>query len=117
MVLRTVGELVDLADRNPFLRAGTAADGLHVAFLADAPLADRVARLDPGRSPGDAFEVCGREVFLHCPNGLARTKLTNAYFDATLGTTSTMRNWRTVLALLSMAKKLKEGADKHPQSP
>jgi uncharacterized protein (DUF1697 family) len=33
---------------------------------------------------------------------MARTKLTNAYFDATLGTTSTVRNWRTTLKLLEM---------------
>ena len=30
---------------------------------------------------------------------MARTKLTNAYFDATLATTSTIRNWATVLKL------------------
>jgi len=28
-----------------------------------------------------------------------RNKLNNAYFDSRLGTTSTMRNWRTVLKL------------------
>jgi uncharacterized protein (DUF1697 family) len=47
--------------------------------------------------------VRGREVYLHCPNGVARTRLTNGYFDAALGTTSTSRNWRTVLKLLELA--------------
>ena len=36
------------------------------------------------------------------PNGMARTKLTNAYLDKTLGTVSTVRNWRTVLKLVEM---------------
>ena len=45
----------------------------------------------------------GREIFLYCPNGLARTKLTNGYFDSKLATTSTVRNWRTTLTLLTMA--------------
>lgn len=50
----------------------------------------------------------GREIFLHCPNGVARTKLTNDYFDAKLATTSTMRNWRTVLKLRCRPRKGKE---------
>jgi uncharacterized protein (DUF1697 family) len=46
--------------------------------------------------------VVGREIFLSCPNGVARTKLTNAYFDAKLATTSTGRNWRTITKLLEL---------------
>ena len=45
----------------------------------------------------------GKEIYLDCPNGLARTKLTNAYFDAKLSTTSTMRNWKTVVKLAGLA--------------
>jgi uncharacterized protein (DUF1697 family) len=33
---------------------------------------------------------------------VARSKLTNEYLAAQLQTASTMRNWRTVLALLEM---------------
>jgi uncharacterized protein (DUF1697 family) len=36
---------------------------------------------------------------------MARTKLTNDYFDRRLATTSTVRNWRTVLALVELAGK------------
>jgi uncharacterized protein (DUF1697 family) len=43
--------------------------------------------------------VRGREVYLCCPQGVGRTKLTNEYFDRMLDTTSTGRNWRTVLKL------------------
>ena len=35
-------------------------------------------------------------------NGAAKTKLTTAYFDSKLHTTSTFRNWRTVLQLVEM---------------
>ena len=51
----------------------------------------------------DEFAVCGREIYLRLPNGVARTKLTNAYFDSRLATTSTVRNWRTTLKLLALA--------------
>lgn len=103
VVTRTDRELEEVVERNPFLHAGAEADKLHVAFLAEQPDDAQVDALDPNRSPGDEFAVLGREVYLHCPNGLARTKLTNSYFDTTLSTTSTMRNWKTVLKLLELA--------------
>jgi uncharacterized protein (DUF1697 family) len=103
VVTRTATELLAVTRNNPFLRPGTDPDALHVAFLAAVPGATAVAALDPGRSPPDRFSVRGRDIYLHCPNGLARTKLTNQYFDSKLATTSTVRNWRTVLKLLELA--------------
>lgn len=103
VVLRTRAELAAVVRANPFLEPGADTGPLHVMFLADEPSPDAVARLDPQRSPGDSFAVRGREVYLHCPAGVARTRLTNGYFDTTLGTTSTSRNWRTVLKLLELA--------------
>jgi uncharacterized protein (DUF1697 family) len=104
VVMRTADELRGLAASNPFLKAGADPDTLHVAFLADTPPADRASTLDPARSPPDAFHLRGRDVYLHLPNGLARSKLTNAYLDARLGTTATIRNWRTLLALIELAE-------------
>lgn len=99
IVQRTAREVQAIARANPYLRRGVDAKRLHVAFLANTPTASRVARLDPQRSVPDEFTVVGREIYLYCPNGLARTKFTNAYFDTTLGTTSTIRGWATLLKL------------------
>ena len=104
VLLRSAVELERVMRENPFLAAGAAPDKLHVMFLADAPKRAAVSALDANRSPPDAFEVVGREVYLHCPEGFGRTKLTNAYFDAKLATTSTVRNWRTVLTLGEMVR-------------
>lgn len=102
VVLRTADELHAVAKGNPFLKAGAEPKALHVVFLADAPKRALVDALDPGRSPPDTFEVRGREVYLCCPDGVGRSKLTNAYFDRTLKTTSTLRNWQTVLKLAEL---------------
>lgn len=102
VVVRSAEELAGVVAGNPFAIADVDDRELHVAFLADAPEAATVAELDPQRSPPDRFEVVGREIFLHFPNGVARTKLTNAYFDRVLGTVSTVRNWRTTNKLLEM---------------
>jgi uncharacterized protein (DUF1697 family) len=98
---RTADELRSVATKNPFLRKGADPDLLHVAFLAELPASPQP--LDPRRSPPDEFVLQGREIYLRLPNGVARSKLTNAYFDSKLGTISTLRNWRTVLTLLEMA--------------
>jgi uncharacterized protein (DUF1697 family) len=103
VVLRSAVQLHKVVQDNPFLSAGAETGVLHVAFLADRPSAAKVAALDPNRSSPDEFAVHGGEIYLKCPNGLARTKLSNAYFDSKLATTSTVRNWRTVLKLLELA--------------
>jgi uncharacterized protein (DUF1697 family) len=104
VVMRTAGELRAVARGNPFLRGGTSAEAesLQVMFLANRPSSAGVAALDPERSPPDEFQVKGREIYLRCPNGVGRSRLTNEYFDSKLATTSTMRNWRTVLKLVEM---------------
>ena len=104
VVLRSLVQLEDAISNNPFLCASADPDFLHVMFLADLPAASKIETLDPQRSPGDEYIVRGREIYLRLPNGVAGSKLTNAYFDSKLATTSTSRNWRTVTKLLEMMK-------------
>jgi uncharacterized protein (DUF1697 family) len=85
-----------------FFKAGVAEKELYVLFLADLPALRCIQDLDPDRSPPDAFKVRGREIYLRLPNGAARTKLTNQYFDSKLRTVSTARNWRTVTKLFEL---------------
>jgi uncharacterized protein (DUF1697 family) len=102
VVVRSHAEIDDIVKNGPFVGETLDPTRLHVLFLAEAPASEDVATLDPGRSPGDSFVVRGREVFLRLPNGAARTKLTTAYFDARLRTTSTGRNLRTVTKLAEL---------------
>jgi uncharacterized protein (DUF1697 family) len=103
MILRNYEQLAKAIAGNPFIKAGVVEQrALHVYFLADTPSAACCASLDKNRSAPDAFEVRGREIYLHMPNGMGRTKLTNAYFDSKLLTTSTARNWATILKLAEM---------------
>jgi uncharacterized protein (DUF1697 family) len=103
VVLRSAKELEAVLHGNPFLREGADENTLHVLFLDDKPNAARLGELDADRSPPDRFLARGREIYLRLPNGVARTKLTNAYFDAKLSTVTTLRNWRTVGKLCELA--------------
>ena len=99
VILRTARQLREVVSNNPFPGAE---DILHVMFLADRPSPAKISALDPNRSAPDTFIVRGQEIYLHLPNGVRDTKLTNAWFDSKLGTFSTGRNWRTVTKLLEM---------------
>ena len=104
LILRSVADLDSIVRRNPFLERAVPQDDLHVLFLADIPESSAVSLLDPNHSPPDEFELRGREIYLRLPNGAGKTKLTNAYFDSRLATTSTGRNWRTTAKLLELAR-------------
>ena len=99
VVLRTGDELEACIAANPFAVPGADEKQLHVMFLADIPADAAVTGLDPHRSDPDEFAVQGRDVYLKLPNGGARSKLTNQYFDSRLDTVSTIRNWNTVQRL------------------
>jgi len=102
VVTRTAPDLHQLVATNPYDVNEIEGRLLHVVFLADTPAPAAVACLDPDRSPPDEFHVIGREVYAHFPNGSGRSKLTIAYFERTLETTATMRNWNTVMKLVRM---------------
>jgi uncharacterized protein (DUF1697 family) len=102
VVLRNREELQRAIAANPFLIPGVDEKALHVYFLRDNPGAAAIASLDPERSLPDTFAVVGGEIYLNLPNGMARTKLTNAWFDSKLKTVSTARNWNTTQKLLEL---------------
>jgi uncharacterized protein (DUF1697 family) len=104
VIVRTAAQMHHITEVNPFLGGGARRDPvtLHVAFLDAKPAARAVAMLDPDRSPPDAFEVRGREVYLSYMGGSGRSRLTLGYLEQTLGVQGTARNWRTVERLASL---------------
>ena len=103
VLLRTRSQLVKVLAGNPFDGPKGDSTKLHVTFLAGKPNRARVRKLDPKHSEPDEFRVIGGEVYLLCPNGYGRSKLSNAYFEKELGVTATTRNWRTVTKLGELA--------------
>jgi uncharacterized protein (DUF1697 family) len=104
VVIRSHEQLAGIIRENPFLKAGEPENTLYMAFLADFPGPEAIAKLDPQRSPPDRFIVAGQDIYLHLPNGAGESKLTNVWMDSKLSTVSTARNWNTVLKLYEMTK-------------
>jgi len=105
VVIRTDDELESIVKGNPFIKeACIEHDKLHVTFLLDVPDPKAVLNLDINKAENEKFEVIGREVYLYCPNGYARTKLKNDMFEKKLNTVATTRNWKTTNKLLELSK-------------
>ncbi len=101
VLLRSRDELALVLRNNPFLGRTDNLATLHVTFLADTPSAARVAEL-PRADGTEEFRVAGSEIYLFCPDGYGRSKLTNTVFERRLATSATTRNWKTVIKLAEM---------------
>jgi uncharacterized protein (DUF1697 family) len=103
VLLRTQSQLSKVLAGNPFANHESEPTKLHVTFLADKPDRARIRQLDPKGAEPDECRVIGHEIYLHCPSGYGRSKLSNAYFEKQLGVTATTRNWKTVTKLAELA--------------
>src|SRR5690606_2449761 len=93
VVVRDEGEFRSVIDANPYPAA--AADDptkVHVTFLDPMPPAGAWETVDEDSFRPDEFEVGEGVVYLHLPNGMARTKLPGALERATGDSVSTTRN-------------------------
>ena len=52
----------------------------------------------------DEFKIHDDIVYIYCPNGFGKSKITNNLFEKKLKVTATTRNLRTTLKLLELAK-------------
>lgn len=73
---------------------------LHITFLFAKPAGPLPPTLP--KTGNEKAVLLGDHIAVYCPNGYGKTKLTNAYFERTLKTSATTRNWRTVQALRSL---------------
>lgn len=103
VMLKTAKNLAAIIENNPFPKDPSIDPAkLHVTFLSTAPPNDATGQLKPLAAARERFQVLGREIYLYCPDGYGRTKLTNNAIEKKLSRSATTRNWNTVKALLAM---------------
>jgi len=51
----------------------------------------------------EVIRAGGRHLYIVYPDGIGRSRLTNALIEQKLGTQGTARNWNTVLKLAALA--------------
>ncbi len=112
VLIRSPRELQCIIASNPFLQERHEDPAwLHVTFLYESPSEARLKELKNPNEDGDEFSLGEKEIFLFCPNGYGRSKLSNNFFERKLAVPATTRNWRTASALYQMAVEKEENSD------
>jgi uncharacterized protein (DUF1697 family) len=103
--VRTMDEWLKLIAENPF-RPEATRDPAHllVMFLKEAPGPDRVEALQAAIFGPETVSAKGRHAYFVYPNGIGRSRVTNALIEKKLETRGTGRNWNTVLKLGALGK-------------
>jgi uncharacterized protein (DUF1697 family) len=102
-IVREAAELRGVIERNPFDMTGIEPARFLVTFLSGPVDPDQLKDLDPAVFAPDEFRPGEREIYVHCPNGIQKTKLSHALWEKRLGLTATARNWNTVTKLAALA--------------
>ena len=102
--VRTSTEWGDVIAANPFPEEADRDPGhLVVMFLKDRPGAREVEALRGAVTGREIVRAEGRHAYIVYPDGIGRSRLTNALIEKKLGTRGTGRNWNTVLKLGALA--------------
>jgi uncharacterized protein (DUF1697 family) len=58
--------------------------------------------IDKNVQNDEEFVIIEKVIYLYCPHGYGRTKLTNNFFENKLGVGATTRNWKTCNELVKL---------------
>jgi uncharacterized protein (DUF1697 family) len=98
--VRTASEWRAVVARNPFRKEAERDPGhLVVMLLKAAPVARDVKALQAAITGREILRADGTHAYIVYPDGMGRSRLTNALIEKKLGTRATGRNWNTVMKL------------------
>lgn len=106
VLILTKKELETAFSANPFLIKNANLDitKLGITLLNLEPDLSKISEVDALIvDSNDEFIVIDKRVYLHLPNGSAKTKLTNNLFEKKMNTSATTRNWRTITKLIELS--------------
>lgn len=107
VILRTSKQIRSVIANNPFLKEKKVdSSKLHVTFLPETPQKGSLRKLEVLAMSPDQFYSAPHEIYLYCPAGYGRTKLSNNTIEKALSVNATTRNWKTTNILFEMVSKI-----------
>ena len=99
-IVRSAKEWKTVIAGNPFLAEARRDPGHLVALCLKAPTDSKhINALQQAITGREQVRGKGRDLYVYYPDGIGRSRLTNAVFEKRLGVCGTGRNWNTVLKL------------------
>ena len=99
-----ITDLKKTIDNNPYSENNNDIKFLYVAFLYDLPDIEKVNNIKDYKFKDDEFIINDDIVYIYCPGGAGKTKITNNFFEKKLDLVATSRNWKTTLKLLELSE-------------
>ncbi len=105
VIVLTSDQLKQAIDNNPFMSDPDKVHSyFHLTFLASTPFPFDIETIESKKQGEEAIRFSHNVIYLYCPNGYGKTKLTNNFLEAKLKVKATTRNWKTVNELLKMVQ-------------
>ena len=103
--IRTSQELKAIVENCPYEEAKFEENGTRVlvTFLQSTPSKQKQELLSEYVKSPERLAIQGTEVYLYCPNGYGKSKLTNTFLENKLGISATTRNWKSVKKLYELS--------------
>jgi uncharacterized protein (DUF1697 family) len=105
VLMRTADDFQRVIESHPFAKEDPIR--VLVTFLYETPDRSKLDELSRYEDKVDKFVIGEQEIFLFCPGGYGKTKLSNNFFERKLGVLATTRNWKSVQAMYEMASENK----------
>ena len=112
IIVRSASEIEMIRQNIPFsVNVDKAGINLHVCFVNKSLTQESIAKLMNIDGRGDSLSVHDEtftEIYLHCPNGYARSSISSIHLEKNLGKEyfCTVRNWNTLSAVSKMISHL-----------
>lgn len=103
VIVLTAQQFSDVLSDNPFISDREAAFQ-YITFLDKEPEIKLIENMSGTKDVPNEYQVSTKAVYLYCPRGYSKTKLTNNFIENKLKVTATTRNLKTSLILLEMAQ-------------
>jgi len=104
VLIRTPDEFRRLVENNPLSgEKNIDLTRLQVTFLSASPEKWPMEKIEETKAESENCFISGREIYLYCPEGYGKTRLSTNFFEKKLKVSATTRNWKTVNKLLELA--------------
>lgn len=98
-------ELESIFNSNPFINNTTLdLKKIGVTFLKEKPTKESITKVKALATKDELVIFNNKTIYLNCPKGFGRTKLTNNTIENKLKTIATTRNWNTITKLVILSK-------------
>ena len=103
--IRSKDEFKNIIAKNPFGTIDPVKDGTKflVTFLYSKPALKLIAELQNYVVKPEQLVAESKQLYLYCPNGYGKSKLSNTFIERKLGVKATTRNWKSVCNLYDLS--------------